>query len=96
MTIDTSQLFANWKSTASGLLTFTLVTTGAFLAPPLNAGISPKHVFWIGGLQGLAKVWIAFITVDAGKTPAYVPGEGVVNVPSHEVPNDPAATPVSK
>lgn len=65
MTIDTSKLLANWKSTASGLLTFTLVTTGAFLAPPLNAAIAPKHVLWIGGLQGLAKVWIALITQDA-------------------------------
>ena len=41
----------NWKSTVSGLLTTTLATSAAFLAPPLNALVSPKVILYIGAAQ---------------------------------------------
>ena len=53
----------NWKSTTSGILTATLATTAALLAyPPVLA-----HSKWVaigGGIQIVAKVWIAFIQTD--------------------------------
>lgn len=62
-----NSLLIHWKSTLSGLLTVSLSTTAAFLAPPLNSLISAKHVLWIGAFQVVGKIWIAAIQVDADK-----------------------------
>ena len=85
-----------WKSTVSSLLTSTLATSAAFLAPPLNALVSAKVILWCGAFQILGKIWIGLITNDAGTTLATVPGKSEpVSVPSHEVPDDPTAKPVT-
>lgn len=87
--------FAHWKSTASGILTTTLATSAAFLAPPLNSLVPPKTVLWIGAAQVIGKIWISAITKDAGTVPAIVPGkDGIQQVPAHELPDDPNAIPV--
>jgi hypothetical protein len=82
----------HWKSTVSGILTTTLATTAAFLAPPMNSLISSKHVLWIGAFQVLGKIWISLITQDAGTVLAKVPGSSDPQiVPAHSVPDDPKA-----
>lgn len=62
-----NSILIHWKSTLSGLLTVSLSTTAAFLAPPLNSLISAKYVLWIGAFQVIGKIWIAAIQVDADK-----------------------------
>lgn len=90
-------IFAHWKSTLSGVLTTTLATSAAFLAPPLNALVSPKTVLWLGAFQVVGKIWIAAITKDAGTVPAIVPGkDGIQQVAAHEVPDDKTAIPVTE
>jgi len=85
-------MLTHWKSTVSGILTTTLATSAAFLAPPLNALVPPKVILWIGAAQIIGKIWIAAITKDAGTTEAVVPGSPIpVSVPSHEVPDSPLA-----
>lgn len=56
---------ASWKSTVSGILTATLATSAAFLAPPLNTLASPKVILWLGAFQIVGKIWIALLTKDA-------------------------------
>ena len=54
----------NWKSTLSGTLTVTLVTTGYLLTQPITAA----HHTLTGVLtivQGLAKIYIALIQKDS-------------------------------
>jgi hypothetical protein len=59
-----THLLTNWKSTVSGFLTITLVTTTALLSyPPLQAHL--KAIAIIGGIQVLAKAYIALIQNDA-------------------------------
>ena len=87
MTIDTDKLLANWKTTAQGLLSLAVVLVIAYTALPQGAK-------WPAIAIALLKAAISFLQKDAGTTPAYVPGEGVQNVPSHEIPNNPAAKPV--
>lgn len=89
----------NWKTTASGICSFAVITCGyitGYLALHPTPGSLGLKVFTIATFtSGLAKVYILAISTDAGKTPALVPGSPVVQmVPSHEEPNDPAATPV--
>jgi len=62
-----NSILVHWKSTVSGLLTVTLATSAAFLAPPLNTLISYKLVLWIGAFQVIGKIWIAAIQTDADK-----------------------------
>lgn len=85
-------MFAHWKSTVSGLLTVSLSTSAAFLAPPLNALVSAKVVLWCSAFQVIGKIWISLITQDPDKVLATVPGNPVPQaVSAHPVPNDPAA-----
>jgi hypothetical protein len=91
MSIATNFL-TSWKSTVSSILTATLATSAAFLAPPMNQLVSPKVVLWIGAAQIIGKIWIGLISQDAGTTMAVKPGvPGPIALPSHEVPDDPAA-----
>jgi hypothetical protein len=82
----------NWKSTASSILTATLFTSAAFLAPPMNTLVSGKIILWIGAFQIIGKIWIGLLTQDAGSTMAVLPGDPTPQVvPSHEIPNVAAA-----
>lgn len=60
---------SSWKSTLSGILTATLATSAAFLAPPLSTMnlLSAKTVLWLGAFQVIGKIWISLITQDADK-----------------------------
>ncbi|HEY3620742.1 MAG TPA: hypothetical protein VGK96_28395 [Candidatus Sulfotelmatobacter sp.] len=90
-----SVLGESWKSTVSSILTATMATSAAFLAPPLNALIPAKYVLGLGAVQIIGKIWIGLITQDADKTLAVVPGNPTPQVvPAHPVPDDPAAKPV--
>ena len=87
-----NQIFVHWKSTVSGLLTASLATSAAFLAPPLNAYVPPKVVLWLGAFQIVGKVWIGLISKDAGTVEAIVPGSSTPqSVPAHEIPDNPQA-----
>lgn len=86
---------ASWKSTVSSLLTTTLATSAAFLAPPLNSLIAPKHVLWLGAFQVVGKIWIGIIQKDPDTVLAKVPGiKEPQLVSAHGVPDDPKAVPV--
>jgi hypothetical protein len=90
-----NNILTHWKSSVSGLLTATLATSAAFLAPPLNTLVSAKVILWVGAFQIIGKIWIGLISQDAGTVQAMVPGkEGVQTVPAHELPDDPKAVPV--
>lgn len=97
----------NWKTTVNGVLAFliaTLTTVSGFLVAGdvttggVNAGaihVSTWVVVSINIALALCRVWVGMLQTDSGKTTAVVPGNPApVAVPSHEVPNDPAATPV--
>jgi hypothetical protein len=85
-------ILTHWKSSVSGLLTATLATSAAFLAPPLNTLIPAKWVLYLGAAQIIGKVWIGLISQDAGTVQAVIPGQpGIQTVPSHEIPDDPKA-----
>jgi hypothetical protein len=93
-----SKALKHWKSTAGGFLTVSLTTSTAILTVPgVNTFIQPKHLTLLMIGQAVAKVWISLIQEDAGVVEAKVAGEpGTQMVPSHEIPNDPAAVPVIK
>jgi hypothetical protein len=92
-----NNILTHWKSTVSGILTATLATSAAFLAPPLNSLVPAKVILWLGAFQIIGKVWIGLISQDAGTVQAYIPGQvGVQNVPAHELPDDPKAVVVTK
>jgi hypothetical protein len=87
--------FASWKSTVSSILTTTLATSAAFLAPPLNSLIAPKHVLWLGAFQVVGKIWIGAIQKDPDTVLAKVPGIAEPQVvAAHAIPDDPKAVPV--
>ncbi len=86
MTIDTSKLFLNWKTTAQGLLTLALSLVIAYSSLPAGAKWSVIAV-------ALLKTCISFMQKDAGTQLAITP-EGVKPVDSHEIPFDQSATPV--
>lgn len=97
MKITLPHLKNNWKSTASSLLTVTLTTSAAFLAPPLNSLVSAKVILYIGAVQIIGKIWVGLLTEDAGTTMATLPGSNTpVAVPSHEIPDVEGAIPVTK
>ena len=92
MKLSLPHLASNWKSTVSSILTATLATSAAFLAPPLNTLVSAKVILYIGAAQIIGKIWIGLIQQDAGTTLAVVPGNPEPQtVPSHEIPDQPAA-----
>jgi hypothetical protein len=85
-------ILTHWKSSLSGILTATLATSAAFLAPPLNTMVSAKVILWLGAFQIVGKIWIGLISKDAGTTLAITPGSTTPEaVPSHELPDQPAA-----
>jgi hypothetical protein len=89
-----SDLRLHWKSNLSGLLTLTLITTG-YLATLPAIYSHPKTLSIVGGIQGLAKLYVAYVTKDAGIVMATTPSNPVPHVePAHEVPDSPAATPI--
>jgi hypothetical protein len=93
--ISMNNALLHWKSTFSGLLTIGLIITSSLLATP--EVITKKHAAWLLVIQSVAKGWIALIQQDAGKTIATLPGNPEPKVvPSHEVPDNPAATPVKE
>lgn len=83
----------NPRSTVSSIL-----TTILFVIPTiLQLGvIHGKAAIIMGGIAGSAKlIWGAFFEKDPNQQLANVPGiDKPVMVPSHEIPNDPAAKPV--
>jgi hypothetical protein len=87
-----NNILTHWKSSLSGLLTATLATSAAFLAPPLNTMVPAKVVLWLGAFQIIGKIWIGLISQDAGTVLAQVPGSATPKaVPSHEIPDQPSA-----
>lgn len=59
-------IIKNWKSTSSGILTVTLVTTvGLLTYPPIMQ--HPRTMAILGGIQVVTKLWIALISKDASK-----------------------------
>jgi hypothetical protein len=86
----------HWKSTVSGFLTLTLITTGILATLPQVIAY-PKTLGVVLGVQAVAKGWIAWISQDAGTTLAVTPASPTpVAVPSHEVPDNPTAVPVKE
>jgi hypothetical protein len=74
-----NSILTNWKSNLNGFLTATLVTSAAFLSPPLNTLVSAKVILWIGAFQIIGKLWISLLTKDADKitTPDIVKANAV-------------------
>lgn len=92
-------LGSNWKSTAQGFLSFTvitLLTVQGYLAVMAPSPILNKILLGVNISIGLAKAYIGLLTTDAGTVAAIVPGKGVETVPSHEIPDSPAAVPIVK
>lgn len=91
----------DWKSTASAYLTVAL-TVGGFVTSYLATIPTPSHwqVELSGGLTTavtIMKLIVGHMTVDSGSTLAVVPGDVKPEVvPSHEIPDNPAATPVKE
>ena len=84
----------NPKTTASSTLTVLIGVIPALLSAHLIHG---KAAAISLSLVSAAKFILGtFFQKDAGKTPAFPPGASEpVMVPSHEVPNDPAAVPAA-
>jgi hypothetical protein len=86
--------FSNPKTSLSGILSF-LMVTGGYLA---GYAVLHQTPFWVkvgaasSFISGLAKVYIGLRMKDAGTELATVPGSSTPQVvPSHEVPDNPAA-----
>jgi len=61
-----THFISNWKSTVSGILTVTLVSSAALMKyPPVMQHL--KLMAFLGGFQVLGKIWIALITTDVKK-----------------------------
>lgn len=92
---------ANWKSTASAYLTVAF-TIGGFVTSYLATipHPTPWEIQLSGGLTtavAIMKLIVGHMTQDKGNELAVVPGNATpVVVPSHEVPDNPAATPVKE
>ena len=88
---------SNLKTTLQGILSL-LVIVGLSLQSSLLAmapsAQTQKTLTIINVSLGIAKAVLGFFQQDAGTTVALVPGVGVQTVPSHEVPDSPAAIPV--
>jgi hypothetical protein len=91
---------AHWKTTVQGFLSFFIVSA-ITIQVSLGAIQTPSHREIVAGIilntsLALAKVWISLLQKDAGTVTAVVPNAGVQQVPAHETPDNPAATPVVK
>lgn len=84
----------NPRTTVSSILTAFIGGVPILLGTGLIHG---KAATIAGSILLTSKVvWGTFFQKDAGHTPAFVPGVGVQNVPSHEIPDNPAAVPASQ
>lgn len=82
----------NPRTTISSILTALIGGVPILLGTGMIHG---KAATIAGSILLTSKViWGTFFQKDAGKTPAYVPGKGIQNVPSHEIPDSPDAIPV--
>jgi hypothetical protein len=90
MSIDTSKLLANWRTTLNGLLSAAIAVIVAVFALP--AGLKVP-VYVLAGLRAL----VGFLQHDAGVTVATTPSNPTPHAEeSHETPDDPSATPAAK
>jgi hypothetical protein len=82
------------KTTLNGYLTVGLIVCGLLTRAP--------HVpIWLssgaGTVLGILRIINGHLQQDAGSQPAFILGQlGVQDMPSHEIPNNPAAIPVTK
>jgi hypothetical protein len=94
--VTMSNPLTNWKTSASGILSF-ITATGAVLTA-LPTGTIPQR--WAAGVtiaSGLAKAYIGLISKDAGVVEAIPAGQSKPQaMASTEVPIDPTATVVTK
>jgi hypothetical protein len=80
-------------TTLNGYLSAGIYVCLGLLAIP---SIPQKYSAVIGGVLVVLRVVSGHLQNDAGSTPALVPGvAGVQQVPSHEIPDNPAAVPVN-
>jgi hypothetical protein len=99
----------HWKTTVNGILAFLITTLTVFSGflgtidvTSSGPSVSSIHVStWVSvGVTlalALCRAWVGLLQQDAGQTPAIPAGGGPVTlVPSHEIPNDPKATPILK
>src|ERR1700749_4757458 len=97
----------SWKSSLSGFLSFMGLTLGVItsgLAPlaALNPSSALARYSAIGTaistiMCGLGKAWVGLLIQDKGTELATMPNSSEpVVVPAHEMPDDPAATPVAE
>ena len=90
----------DWKSTFAGYLNI-FIPVGVYVTGYIVQLKNPHPwVLSISGaltfLVGLARVVLGHMTIDAGSTPAIVPGEGIQVVASHEMPDNPTNTAVKE
>jgi hypothetical protein len=90
--VNWASLTANWKSTVQAILS-AIIGLGA-IAPSLSI-LSPKVAGALVAAGAVAKVILGVSQKDAGVTLASTPS-GVETVPSHEIPDNPNAVPVTK
>ncbi|MGI4814013.1 MAG: hypothetical protein ACRYGG_11875 [Janthinobacterium lividum] len=88
-------LKANWKTTVQPILNMILVL-GVDSVIPGSPIHSVKVLWYIGLAAGLAKIYLGAFQVDAGVVPVVAPDGSVKVADSHEVPNDPKVTPLTK
>ena len=83
----------NPKSSCQSILTILLVLVPTLMSAGVLHG---KAAAIAGSLLSVAKLWLGMLEKDAGHTTAIVPGVSEpIEIESHEIPNDPAATPVT-
>jgi hypothetical protein len=81
------------RTTISGVLTFLLTGIPVLLGTGAIHGKAAAVLFSLCG--GCKLIWAAFFMKDSGSQLAQVPGSLIPQmVPSHEVPDNPAAIPV--
>jgi len=83
------------KTTLAGYLTAGMAICAGLLSVPQL--LPQKYVAVIGGILTVLRVTVGHLQQDAGTTQAIVSGNALPSiVPSHELPDNPAAVPVSE
>ena len=81
------------KTTLNGYLAVALAVCVALLQVP---GIPQQYTVAIGGAVAFLRILVGHLQTDAGTTLATTPGQpSPVEVPSHEVPDDPKAVAIA-
>lgn len=89
-------ILSSWKSTVSGILSF-LTTTGVVLLATGTSFLSSKATTIITIGLALARAYMGLISQDADKVIVTTPADPTPHVePAHPVPDNPAATHVTK